>query len=86
MSRRIEKSWLVFSSVENLEHNRCVDLFSRTDGTFGFEEFRRDPEDGVEWTPVQFFSGVSYRSLEEALNEAKKCVPWLADSLKAKLR
>ena len=24
---------------------RCVDLFRRPDGTFGYEEFRRDPED-----------------------------------------
>ena len=86
MSKRIEKSWLVFSSVENLEHSRCVDLFSRPDGTFGFEEFRRDPEDGGEWTPVQFYSGVSYNSLDEALNEAKTYVPWLAERLNAKPR
>ena len=86
MSKRIDKSWLVFSSVENLEHDRCVDLFSRPDGTFGFEEFRRDPEDGGEWTPVQFYSGVSYRSLDEALNEAKTFVPWLAERLNAKPR
>jgi len=25
--------------------DRCVDVFARPDGTFGFEEFRRDPED-----------------------------------------
>ena len=86
MSKRIDKSWLVFSGVENVEHNRCVDLFSRPDGTFGFEEFRRDPEDGGEWTPVQFYSGVSYRSLDEALNEAKTFVPWLAERLNAKPR
>ena len=86
MSKRIDNSWMVFSSVENLEHERCVDLFSRPDGTFGFEEFRRDPEDGGEWTPVQFSSGVSYRSLDEALNEAKTFVPWLAERLNAKPR
>ena len=50
MSKRIDKSWLVFSSVENLEHDRCVDLFSRPDATFGFEEFRRDVEDRGDWT------------------------------------
>ena len=43
MSKRIDKSWLVFVSVENFEHNRCVALFSRPDGTYGFEEF----EDGA---------------------------------------
>jgi len=52
MSKRIDKSWLVFVSVENFEHDRCVDLFSRPDGSYGFEEFRRDVEDRGEWTPV----------------------------------
>ncbi|MEP7171919.1 MAG: hypothetical protein ABI705_00385 [Aestuariivirga sp.] len=45
MSGRIDKSWLVFISNENIEHDRCVDLFERSDGTCGFEEFRRDVED-----------------------------------------
>jgi hypothetical protein len=29
-------------------------MFSRPDGTHGFEEFRRDAEDRGAWTPVQF--------------------------------
>jgi hypothetical protein len=45
MSKRIDKSWIVFDSVENDHHDRCVDLFQRPDGTWGFEEFRRDVED-----------------------------------------
>jgi hypothetical protein len=84
MSKRIDKSWLVFASVENLEHDRCVDLFSRPDGSYGFEEFRRDPEDGGEWTPVQYFSGAAFASSEEAVEEAKRSVSWLADRLIAK--
>jgi hypothetical protein len=62
MSKRIDKSWLVFVSVENPEHDRCVDIFSRPDGSYGFEEFRRDVEDNGQWTPVQYYSGVSYVS------------------------
>jgi hypothetical protein len=50
MSGRIDPSWLVFDSIENAEHDRCVDCFSRPDGSFGFEEFRRDVEDGGAWT------------------------------------
>jgi hypothetical protein len=84
MSKRIDKSWLVFASIENLEHDRCVDLFSRPDETYGFEEFRRDPEDGGAWTPVQFYSGAAYASSDEALDEAKKFVPWLSERLNAK--
>jgi hypothetical protein len=26
--------------------NCCVDIFRRPDGTYGFEEYRREPEDG----------------------------------------
>jgi hypothetical protein len=82
MSKRIDKSWLVFVSVENLEHDRCVDIFSRPDGSYGFEEFRRDVEDGGQWTPVQYYSGVSYASPAEMLDTAERCVPRLADILR----
>jgi hypothetical protein len=82
MSKRIDKSWLVFVSVENFEHDRCVDLFSRPDGSYGFEEFRRDVEDRGEWTPVQYYSGSTYVSPEAALAAAARSVTWLPDAIK----
>jgi hypothetical protein len=81
MSSRIDKSSLVFDSIENDEHNRCVDLFQRSDSTYGFEEFRRDVEDGGTWTPVQYYSGAVFASKDEALDAAVKAVVWLADSV-----
>jgi hypothetical protein len=84
MSQRIDKSWTVFVSVENVEHDRCVDMFSRPDGSYGFEEFRRDIEDGGLWTPVQYYSGASYISSAEALGAAERCVSWLSDILARK--
>jgi len=81
MSRRIDKSWTVFDSVENPEHDRCVDLFSRPDGSFGFEEFRRDVEDAGAWTPVQYFSGAVYAFRDDALKAAVESVTWLAEAL-----
>lgn len=84
MSPRIDKSWLVFASVENPEHDRCVDIFSRPDGSYGFEEFRRDVEDRGQWTPVQFYSGVAYVSSADVLDTAERCVPWLAGVLAQK--
>jgi hypothetical protein len=84
MSKRIDRSWTVFVSVENLEHDRCVDIFSRPDGSYGFEEFRRDAEDGGQWTAVQYYSGVAYGSPAEALDTAERCVPWLTDVLAEK--
>jgi len=81
VSRRLDKSWLVFRSIENGEHDRCVDLFQRPDNSFGFEEFRRDAEDEGRWTPVQYYSGLSYASEAEALAAAATVVGWLAEAL-----
>jgi len=80
MSKRIDKSWLVFTSIENFEHDRCVDLFTRADGSYGFEEFRRDAEDRGAWTPVQYYSGAAYASAQDALAAAMQSVAWLADA------
>jgi hypothetical protein len=81
MSSRIDKTWTVFDSIENAEHDRCVDLFVRPDGTFGFEEFRRDVEDAGAWTPVHSFSGLSFPSSETVLAAAVRSVMWLANAL-----
>jgi hypothetical protein len=81
MSQRIDKSWTVFISIEDLEHNRCVDFFSRENGSYGFEEFRRDIEDGGQWTPVHYYSGITYLSPADTLGAAERSVPWLIDVL-----
>jgi hypothetical protein len=81
MSKRIDHSWLVFISVENFEHDRCVDLFSRPDGSYGFEEFRRDVEDRGDWTPVRYYAGSVYTSKEATLAAAMQSVAWLADAI-----
>jgi hypothetical protein len=81
MSKRIDDAWLVFISIENFEHDRCVDLFSRPDGSYGFEEFRRDVEDRGEGTPVRYYSGSVYASQEAALAGAMKSVAWLPDAI-----
>jgi hypothetical protein len=81
MSKRIDPSWIVVDSIENREHNRCVDLFRRPDGTFGFEEFRRDVEDAGAWTPVQYYSHGVWPRKEAALNAAAQAVAWLAEAL-----
>jgi hypothetical protein len=81
MSRRLDKSWVVLTSLETPEGDRCVDLFRRPDGTYGFEEFRRDPEDAGAWTPVRYFSGGVYASQDAALASAARSVPWLGETL-----
>jgi hypothetical protein len=82
MSQRIDKSWVVFASIENTEGNRCVDLFLRPDGTYGFEEFRKDPEDAGLWTPVHYYSAACFPSKDEVLAAATSTVTWLAEKLR----
>jgi hypothetical protein len=80
MSARIDKTRTVFRSIENGDHDRCVDLFERPDHTFGFEEFRRDVEDAGLWTPVAYYSGDVYASETAAFDAALRAVTWLADA------
>jgi hypothetical protein len=86
MSLRIAKSWVVLASFENEEHDRCVDLFERADGSFGFEEFRRDVEDRGTWTPVAYFSGRSFHTLEQAEAMAEALFPGLPASISRRRR
>jgi hypothetical protein len=86
MSRRIDKSWVVFDSIENADHDRCVDLFRRPDGSIGFEEFRRDVEDAGAWTPVAYYSATIYGSTKAALEAAVRAVSWLAEAVKERKR
>ncbi|CAO5183043.1 hypothetical protein FAIPA1_40295 [Frankia sp. AiPs1] len=71
----------MLASHQTPEADRCVDVFRRPAGTFGFEEFRRDPEDMGAWTPVLYFSGLEYPSPEATLDAACATVPWLAPLL-----
>jgi hypothetical protein len=84
MSARLDKSWVVLESIENSEHDRCVDLFRRPDGSFGFEAFRRDVEDAGLWTAVAYHSAAAYASKEAALSAAVGSVSWLAQALAAR--
>jgi len=81
VSRRREQSWNVLVSWETPGTERCVDLFSRPDGTYGFEEFRRDPEDRGAWTPIRSLSDQSYATEDDARAAARRAVPWLDDQL-----
>jgi hypothetical protein len=77
VSRRIDKSWTVLTSIETDDGLRCVDLFRRLDGTFGYEEFRRDPEDRGAWTPMRFASALKYASLDDARAAATAAIAWM---------
>jgi hypothetical protein len=67
----------VVASFENPERDHCIDLFVRVDGTFGFEEYRRDPEDGRGWFSLHHYSHLVFDTQEDALAQAKAKVVWM---------
>jgi hypothetical protein len=75
-------SYRVVKSLENDAADRCVDIFERFDGTFGFEECRRDHEDEVTWFPLDKYARLTFASEADALAEAKASVAWLASDQK----
>jgi hypothetical protein len=81
VSARLDKSWTVVASHQSPQADRCVDVFFRPDGTFGFEEFRRDPEDMGAWTPLSYFAGLAFSSEDEAMAAARRAVAWLGPFL-----
>jgi hypothetical protein len=78
MSQRLDPSWLVVASPSTPAQDRCVDVFRRPDGTFGFEEFRRDPEDMGRWTPIAYYSGRAFGTEADAIAAARAAVPWIS--------
>ncbi len=70
----------VLKSLEPPDGGRCVDIFVRPDATFGFEEYRRDPEDGGGWFPIGSYGALVYGKESDALADAVRKVPWLRDA------
>ena len=69
---------VVVRSFNRDGESRCVDIFRRPDGTYGFEEYRREPEDGRGWFAIGNYSSRSFVTSMNALANAKASVPWLA--------
>ena len=68
----------VTRSISSDEGLRCVDIFRRADNSFGFEEYRKDPEANEGWFRIGFFEEVTkFASEDEAFDEACEMIPWL---------
>jgi len=70
------KSYRVVNSFDNDEKNRCVDIVQDLDGNFGFQEFRREPEDISGWFLIRDSSPIHFSSEAEAIKGAQKGVKW----------
>lgn len=67
---------LVLRSVETSDGDRCVDIFRRADGSYGFEGYRRDAEDTSGWFRVTQFGAQRFESESAAFDAARRIFPW----------
>ncbi|WP_298863032.1 hypothetical protein [uncultured Sulfitobacter sp.] len=54
----------------------CVDIFQRPDASFGFDEFRRDEEDGQGWFSIGHFGEQQFTSVAQTIEAAIGQVGW----------
>ncbi len=55
----------------------CVDIFRRPAGSYGFAQYRRDPEDGRGWQPIGGDGTERFADEADATAAARAAVPWL---------
>ncbi len=71
----------VIHSINLPGDNVCVDIFERPDGSFGFDEFRRDPEDNRGWYSIGHYGTAVFDSADTALSAAKIKISWLEEAM-----
>lgn len=67
----------IVRSIASPDEKRRLEIFKRSNGTYGFEDMKNGEEESG-WFPVGSYSIGIFSSEEEALNEAKERVQWLA--------
>lgn len=75
----MQKNYRVTKSIDNQEHNRCVDIIQDLNGRFRFQEWRREPEDISGWFLMLDSSPKTFVSETDAISVAKQAVIWFND-------
>jgi hypothetical protein len=73
----VGKPGRVVRSVNNETEGLCVDIFVREDGSFGFQEYRRDVEDPSGWFPIGHHLYREFAGEDDAFEAACATVAWL---------
>ena len=69
---------VVVRSINSNDKTRCVDIFRRKDNSFGFEEYRLDPETNEGWYKIGFFEeSTFFSSAIDAYGGACEIIRWL---------
>ena len=70
---------VVIVSLEDDTGMLCVDILELRGYGFGFQEFRRDPEDPHGWRPTGLCQECVLEAEDTALAKAKEAVVWLGN-------
>lgn len=68
---------LVVASLESADGWRCIDIVAAPDGTFRWDEWRRDPEDPRGWRATGAVSGGDFGDQSEAEADARARFHWI---------
>jgi hypothetical protein len=71
------RGWMVLHSVESDDRRLCVDFFEDSEGQFGLQLLRADPEDGGRWQSLALYGATRYASLLDTAQNAAKKIVWL---------
>jgi hypothetical protein len=71
----------VLTSLHNESVDRCVDFFVRPDGSFGYKQFRLDPEDMGTWSMTAFDERGIFDTYQAALDAALGHIVWLREAV-----
>jgi hypothetical protein len=75
---RVDMSTRVVASLNDPADDHRVDVFVRADGIFGFEAYRRGPEDMKGWFPLRRHATRVFATDQEALAQAGAAVARIA--------
>jgi hypothetical protein len=67
----------VIDSIETPDGGRCVDIFLRPDGNYGFEIYRRDVELLTGWFPIGSNIDTTFLTEHSARQAAYDAAPWI---------
>ena len=70
------KDQVVINSINNDNNNLCIDFFFRKNKTFGYQEYRKDPENISEWYRIGNYDYKVFSNKDDAYHDAKKTIVW----------
>ena len=64
------------NSINNDDNNLCIDFFIRNNNTFGYQEYRNDPENISGWYRIGNYDHKIFLSKNDAYQDAKNKIVW----------